>query len=192
MLIVVLSNNRFAAGVNDPGASDLRGVSEGGGMEVLLLALIPEDLDKSGIPLSRFAFTRKLFAASIDSLWESRSRELGSAILKGVTGVGTSAGSSDWDKTRGVALRVPHVISCFTAAGPSSDGVGDGTEGTKEWTSSGVDLGRSRILKCISDSGRKRRTPLLTGRSGYCCVYTTACRAWWSRQGVVRLVVLFR
>jgi hypothetical protein len=33
---------------------------------------------------------------------------------------------------RGVAFRVPHVISCFMAAGPSSEGVGEGIVGTKE------------------------------------------------------------
>jgi hypothetical protein len=32
----------------------------------------------------------------------------------------------------GVELRVPHVIRCFTAAGPSSAGVGEGRLGTSE------------------------------------------------------------
>lgn len=44
---------------------------------------------------------------------------------------------------RGVAFRVPHVISCFTAAGPSSDGVGDGIVGTREKLLIVGDLGRS-------------------------------------------------
>jgi hypothetical protein len=44
---------------------------------------------------------------------------------------------------RGVAFRVPQVISCFTAAGPSSEGVGEGIVGTREkWFIVG-DLGRS-------------------------------------------------
>ena len=116
--IVVLSRRRFAAGVSDPGASDLRGVKEGGGIEVLRPSL-PDDRDRNGTPESRFALTRKLFAASLDSLWERRSLELGSAMRNGVAGVGTSAGSSERDSTRGVAFNVPHVISSFTAAGPS-------------------------------------------------------------------------
>lgn len=41
-------------------------------------------------------------------------------------------GSSDVEIMRGVALRVPQVISCLTAAGPSSEGVGDGIVGTRE------------------------------------------------------------
>ena len=42
-----------------------------------------------------------------------------------------SAGSSE-EMIRGVALSVPHVMSCLTAAGPSSEGVGEGTEGRRE------------------------------------------------------------
>lgn len=41
------------------------------------------------------------------------------------------SGSSE-DMIRGVAFSVPHVMSCCTAEGPSSDGVGEGTLGTKE------------------------------------------------------------
>lgn len=54
---------------------------------------------------------------------------------------------------RGVAFRVPHVISCFTAAGPSSDGVGDGMVGTREKLLIFGDLGRSRddSLICVLD-----------------------------------------
>ena len=58
----------MAAGVSDPGASDLRGVKEGGGIDVLRPVLPAEDRDNSGTPLSRFAFARKLFAASLESL----------------------------------------------------------------------------------------------------------------------------
>ncbi len=139
---MVLFSSLCPAGVSEPGASAFRGVHDGGGMEVrlLLLAFVRE---MSGTPLSMLAFVRKLFDASLDSLCERRSLELGSAIRKGVAGVGKSAGSSDCDRTRGVALSVPHVMSCFTAAGPSSEGVGDGIEGTSELTSLVGDLGRS-------------------------------------------------
>src|SRR5882672_4991278 len=44
---------------------------------------------------------------------------------------------------RGVAFRVPQVMSCFTAAGPSSEGVGDGIVGTREKLFIVGDLGRS-------------------------------------------------
>jgi len=43
---------------------------------------------------------------------------------------------------RGVAFRVPHVMSCFTAAGPNSEGVGEGIVGTKENLLIVGDLGR--------------------------------------------------
>ena len=43
-----------------------------------------------------------------------------------------SAGSSEVLKMRGVAFRVPQVMSCLTAAGPSSEGVGEGIEGRSE------------------------------------------------------------
>lgn len=42
-----------------------------------------------------------------------------------------SAGSSE-EIIRGVALSVPHVMSCLTAAGPSSEGVGEGIVGRRE------------------------------------------------------------
>jgi hypothetical protein len=42
-----------------------------------------------------------------------------------------------------VALSVPHVINCFTAAGPSSAAVGEGRSGTREKPIG--DLGRSRV-----------------------------------------------
>lgn len=90
--MVVLSNSRLAAGVRDPGPSALRGVNEGGGIDVLpLLVGPPVERDSIGAPLSKVAFARRLFAASLDNLWESRSRELGSAIRNGVEGVGMSS-----------------------------------------------------------------------------------------------------
>lgn len=143
MPIVDLSRRRLAAGVSDPGASDLRGVKDGGGMEPLRAAPLPDNREELGRPPSRPAFARKLFDASFDSLCESRSLDDGSAMRKGVAGVGMSAGSSDCDRMRGVALSVPHVMSCFTAAGPSSEGVGEGMEATSEWVSFVGDLGRS-------------------------------------------------
>lgn len=147
---MVLFSSLCAAGVSDPGASAFRGVHDGGGIEVRLL-LPAEERDSKGTPPRRLAFVRRLFAASLDNLCERRSRELGSAMRNGVAGVGMSAGSSDCDKTRGVALSVPHVMSCFTAAGPSSDGVGDGIEGTREWISLVGDLGWS--MRTVSELG---------------------------------------
>ena len=49
---------------------------------------------KTGIAL-RNEIARRLFAASLESLWDNRSRELGSAMRNGVDGVGMSGGSSD-------------------------------------------------------------------------------------------------
>ena len=121
--IVVRSSNLFAAGVNDPDASARRGVQEGGAMSPFLRVLPAP---------SRLAFARRLFEAEDESLCESTSRLVGADIWKGVLGTGTdsSAGSSGCDRTRGVPASVPQVISCLTAAGPSSEGVGDGREGT--------------------------------------------------------------
>lgn len=62
-----------------------------------------------------------------------------------------SAGSSDCDNMRGVAFSVPQVISCLTAAGPSSEGVGEGIDGTREKLSVVGDLGRSVTMRCVSD-----------------------------------------
>ena len=99
-------------------------------------------------PCKSPAFARKLFDALADNLCEIVSRDEGPGIWNGVFGAGrmtTSAGSSldDWERMRGVALRVPHVISCFTAAGPSSEGVGEGIVGTREKLFIVGDLGRS-------------------------------------------------
>lgn len=63
------------------------------------------------------------------------SREDSAGRWNGVLGGGREeapSGSSDWEMMRGVPLRVPQVMSCLTAAGPSSDGVGDGRVGTRE------------------------------------------------------------
>lgn len=60
-----------------------------------------------------------------------------------------SAGSSDCERIRGVALSVPHVISCLTASGPSSEGVGEGIVGTSEKLLIVGDFGRS--VEEISD-----------------------------------------
>lgn len=71
------------------------------------------------------------------------SREEMSGMWKGVLRGGRSASSSGCEMMRGVALRVPHVISCLTAVGPSSDAVGEGMFGTREKLLIVGDLGRS-------------------------------------------------
>lgn len=155
--IVDLSSNRLAAGVSAPGASALLGVHEGGGIDPFLSEFEPIPTvvgvrpPRLGIP-NRPAFARKLFAAFVESLCEMRSRDEGGAMWKGVLGVEISSvaaavagSSSDCDRIRGVALSVPHVISCFTAAGPSSDGVGEGIAGTNEKLLIVGDLGRSVV-----------------------------------------------
>lgn len=126
---IVLFNNLLAAGVRFPAASALLGVHVGGPMfplvrsnDVRVPCVLP--------PLPRrMAFALRLFEAFAESLWEIRSRLEGPAIRNGVLGSGTSTGSSE-EMIRGVASRVPQVISCLTAAGPSSSGVGEGIAGT--------------------------------------------------------------
>jgi len=60
------------------------------------------------------------------------SRDEGAGRWNGVLEVGPSnAGSSEEDIIRGVAFRDPQVMSCFTAAGPSCSGVGEGRDGTR-------------------------------------------------------------
>lgn len=56
--------------------------------------------------------------------------------------------SSPDEMTRGVPISVPQVISCLTAFGPSSDGVGEGRSGTSEKVPGG-ERGRSmyRIIR---------------------------------------------
>lgn len=139
--IVVLSSNRFAAGVSAPAASTFRGVQLGGGIDLSSLPVLV-GVRKPRLlllpPLINAAFARKLFAALLESLWLMFSREVGGGKWKGVLRGGrledeaASAGSSEGEIMRGVAFNVPHVISCFTAAGPSSEGVGDGIEGRRE------------------------------------------------------------
>ena len=104
-----------------------------------------EGVRRPGTPPRSSAFARRLLEAELESLWDSCSRAEGGAIWNEAGGglSTASAGSSDPDSTRGVALSVPHVMSCFTAAGPSSDGVGDGSEGTNALLFVVGDLGRS-------------------------------------------------
>ena len=135
--MAVRSNSLRAAGVNAPAASALRGVHEGGGIDPFLIEALPLTELEVCIPgtPNNPAFARKLFAALLESLCERRSRDDGAAMWKGVLGGGIedeSSISSDEERTLGVAVRVPHVMSCLTAAGPSWEGVGDGTAGTRE------------------------------------------------------------
>jgi hypothetical protein len=60
-----------------------------------------------------------------------RSREDGAGKWNGVLGGGINASSED-EMIRGVPSSLPHVISSFTPAGPSSEGVGEGIAGTSE------------------------------------------------------------
>ena len=97
-----------------------------------------------GIPRSP-AFALRLLAALTDSFCEISSRVDGGLIWKEVGGgiSNDSAGSSDCESTRGVAFKVPQVINCLTAVGPSSEGVGEGIDGTREKLLIVGDLGRS-------------------------------------------------
>jgi hypothetical protein len=63
---------------------------------------------------------------------ESASRAVGAAMRNGVLGSSTMPLSSPpvLESMRGVPSNVPVVMSCFTAAGPSSEGVGEGSAGT--------------------------------------------------------------
>jgi len=127
---IVLFNNLFAAGVRFPAASVLFGVHVGGPIFPRVRSTDVREIP--GVlppPPNRIAFARRLFEAFAESLWEIRSRLDGPAMRNGVLGSGTSAGSSE-HIIRGVASRVPQVMSCLTAAGPSSSGVGEGIAGT--------------------------------------------------------------
>lgn len=147
--MAVRSNNLRAAGVNAPAASALRGVHEGGGIDPVLAEVLPLTLLGVCIPgtPSNPALALKLLAALLESLCERRSRDDGAAMWKGVLGGGIeddgSSISSDEERILGVAVRVPHVMSCLTAAGPSWEGVGDGTAGTSEKLLIVGDFGRS-------------------------------------------------
>jgi hypothetical protein len=127
---IVLFNNLFAAGVRFPTVSVLFGVHVGG--PIFPRVRSNDDVRESpdGLPPpNSIAFARRLFEAFAESLCEIRSRLDGPAMWNGVLGSGTSAGSSE-EIIRGVASNVPQVISSFTAAGPSSSGVGEGIAGT--------------------------------------------------------------
>ena len=126
---IVLFNNLFAAGVRFPTASALFGVHVGGPIFPRVRSEDAREIPDALPPPNRIAFARRLFDAFADSLWEIRSRLDGLAMRNGVLGSGTSAGSSE-KIIRGVASSVPQVMSCLTAAGPSSSGVGEGIAGT--------------------------------------------------------------
>lgn len=87
-----------------------------------------------------------------------------------------SAGSFDWDSTRGVALSVPHVISCFIPVGPSSDGVGDGIEGTNECKSSVNDFGRSAKFPSVHSIAVRERD--LNSYIVYLELLRLSCYVW--------------
>lgn len=137
--IAVRSSSLLAAGVRPPTASAFLGVQDGGGIDPLFPVPDPDPRSEPGVltipgTFNNSAFALRLFAAFAESLCEILSRADGAGKWKGVLGGGIeeSAGSSDCDKTRGVPVIVPHVMSCLTAAGPSSDGEGVGTDGTRE------------------------------------------------------------
>lgn len=85
------------------------------------------DLPDRGVYIS--ALARRLLDALLDNLKPMASLDDTSAIRKGVLGSGTSP--PVWLIILGVALRVPHVMSCFIPVGPSWAGVGDGRSGTR-------------------------------------------------------------
>jgi len=126
---IVLFNNLFAAGVRFPTTSVLLGVHVGGPIFPRVRPNDVREIPGALPPPSKIAFARRLFEAFAESLWEIRSRFDGPSMRNGVLGSGTSAGSSE-EMIRGVAFSVPQVMSCFTASGPSSSGVGEGIVGT--------------------------------------------------------------
>lgn len=100
---VLRSSNRRAAGVKLPGASERRGVHEGGGILPFPrvpfvpppgVAMIPGVRPSCPSP-SNPALARKLFDALLESLWEIVSREETAGMWNGVLGVANSTGSSD-------------------------------------------------------------------------------------------------
>lgn len=131
--IVVRSSSRFAAGVKLPNVSDFLGVQVGGPIDPLRIFLL-------GVNPNNSALARRLFDALFESLCDSCSRTEGSFIRNGIL---EPTGSSERDSIRGVALSVPHVMSCLTAAGPSWSGVGDGRLGISEELSVVGDRGLS-------------------------------------------------
>jgi hypothetical protein len=100
-------------------------------MDVVLRLLDPGVLPR---PLIRgrpnnAAFARRLFDALLDNLREMTSRVVGAGKWNGVLGGGSSE-SSPSEMILGVALSVPHVMSCPTATGQRDDEVGEGRLGT--------------------------------------------------------------
>ena len=77
---VVLSSNRFAAGVRLPGASALRGVQLGGAIEPLAGARVGVRPSIGVELLNRPALARRLFAALTESLCDNASRFDGADI----------------------------------------------------------------------------------------------------------------
>ena len=140
---IVLFNNLFAAGLRFPTASTLFGVHVGGPIFPRVRSTDVREIP--GVlppPPNRIAFARRLFEAFAESLCEIRSRLDGPSMRNGVLGSGTSVGSSE-DIIRGVASRVPQVMSCLTATGPSSSGLGEGIAGTNPSPSFLGELGLS-------------------------------------------------
>lgn len=129
---VLRSRRRLPAGVKLPAASDRRGVHAGGAIWPF-----PTGVDflvnpgRDPLP-SKPALARRLLEALSASFRDMTSREEILGMWNGVLGGGKLTASSGFDIIRGVAFNVPHVMSCFTAAGPSSDGVGDGRLGTRK------------------------------------------------------------
>lgn len=123
--MVVLCSNRRAAGVRLPAASARRGVMVGGAMDPFAPrnGVLPLRGPLIGPNIS--ALVRRLFDALSESLCAVASRADMAGRWKGVSG------SSVWLIILGVEFSVPHVISCFKAAGPNSAGVGDGKLGTR-------------------------------------------------------------
>jgi hypothetical protein len=78
--IAVLSSNRLAAGVRLPTASDRRGVHEGGPMFPLSFRSKVPVLRDLGVNIS--AFTRRLFAALLESLCAIASLDVISGMRK--------------------------------------------------------------------------------------------------------------
>lgn len=134
----MLRSKRFlAAGVNE--AAFFRGVHDGGG---ILPPLPPALALLLGVAVKMLALWRMLFLASPASRCERLSRDEGCAILNGVV----EGPSPSFEMIRGVDMRVPMVMSCFTAFGPSSAGVGEGRLGTREKESEDEPLGRSKPM----------------------------------------------
>lgn len=159
--MVVRSNKRFAAGVSAPAASAFRGVQLGGGIEPLALPRTLNGVREPRLlpPLMSAALSLMLLEALFDNLSPSVSRADGFGRWKGVLGGGISedaiSARSSEEIIRGVAFSVPHVISCFTATGPSSDGVGDGIVGNREKPLFDGECGRSDINQQFSAFRKK-------------------------------------